>query len=87
MNTGKYVFSQITSFLDSNEFKKCVDNYDGNYKVKQFTCWHQLLCMMFGQLSNRDSLSDLLLCLKTQHTKWYHLGFGSSISKSNLAYA
>lgn len=87
MNTGKYVFSQITSFLDSNEFKKCVDNYNGNYTVKQFTCWHQLLCMMFGQLSNRDSLSDLLLCLKTQHTKWYHLGFGSSISKSNLAYA
>lgn len=86
MNTGKYVFSN-NLFLDSNEFKKCVDNYNGNYTVKQFTCWHQLLCMMFGQLSNRDSLSDLLLCLKTQHTKWYHLGFGSSISKSNLAYA
>jgi len=87
MNTGKYVFSQIVSLLDANDFKKCVDTYNGNYKVKEFTCWHQLLCMMFGQLSNRDSLSDLLLCLKTQRSKWYHLGFGNSISKSNLAYA
>lgn len=87
MNPGKYVFSQIASFLDANDFKKCVDTYDGNYKVKQFTCWYQLLCMMFGQLSNRDSLSDLLLCLKTQRNKWYHLGIGNNISKSNLAYA
>jgi hypothetical protein len=87
MNQGKYVFSQVVSFLDSNDFKKCVNSYDGNYKVKQFTCWHQLLCMIFGQLSNRDSLSDLLLCLKTQRNKWYHLGIGNSISKSNLAYA
>jgi hypothetical protein len=87
MNSGKYVFSQIVSFLDANDFIKCVDRYAGNHKVKQFTCWHQLLCMMFGQLSNRDSLSDLLLCLKTQRNKWYHLGIGNSISKSNLAYA
>ncbi len=87
MNEGKYVFSQVVSFLDSNDFKKCVDRYNGNYKIKDFTCWHQLLCMMFGQLSNRDSLSDLILCLQTQKTKWYHLGIGNSISKSNLAYA
>lgn len=87
MNEGKYVFSQVVSFLDSNDFKKCVDRYNGNYKIKDFTCWHQLLCMMFGQLSNRDSLSDLILCLQTQKTKWYHLGIGNSISKSNLAHA
>lgn len=87
MNTGKYIFSQVISFLDANDFKKCVDRHKGNYKVKEFSCWHQLLCMMFGQLSNRDSLSDLLLCLRTQQNKWYHLGLGNSISKSNLAYA
>ena len=87
MNNGKYVFAQVISFLDPNDFKKCVDRYKGNYKVKDFSCWHQLLCMMFGQLSNRDSLSDLVLCLQTQKSKWYHLGFGNSISKSNLAYA
>jgi hypothetical protein len=87
MNNGKYIFSQIASFLDPNDFKKCVDRYKGNYKVKDFTCWHQLLCMMFGQLSNRESLSDLVLCLQTQKSKWYHLGIGTIISKSNLAHA
>jgi hypothetical protein len=87
MNTGKYVFPQVISILDPNVFKKCIDKYKGNYKVKDFTCWHQLLCMMFGQLANRESLSDLVLCLQSQRNKWYHLGIGSSISKSNLAYA
>lgn len=87
MNNGKYVFSQVVSILDPNDFKKCVDRYKGNYKVKDFSCWHQLLCMMFGQLSNRESLSDLVLCLQTQKLKWYHLGIGTSISRSNLAYA
>ena len=87
MNNGKYVFSQLISILDPNDFKKCVDRYKGNYKVIDFTCWHQLLCMMFGQLSNRESLSDLVLCLQTQKLKWYHLGIGISISKSNLAHA
>ena len=87
MNNGKYVFSQIILVLDPNDFKKCVDRYKGNYKVKDFSCWHQLLCMMFGQLSNRESLSDLTLCLQTQKLKWYHLGIGTNISKSNLAHA
>ena len=87
MNIGTYVFSQVVSFLDPNDFKKCVARYDGNYKAKEFSCWHQLLCLMFGQLSNRESLSDLVLCLQTQRNKWYHLGIGNSISKSNLAYA
>ena len=87
MNTGKYVFAQVLSFIDPNDFKKCIDRYKGNYKIKDFSCWHQLLCMMFGQLANRESLSDLILCLQTQRSKWYHLGIGCSISKSNLAYA
>jgi hypothetical protein len=87
MNTGKYVFAQVASFLNFNEFKKCIERYNGNYKVKEYTCWHQLLCLIFGQLSNRESLSDLVLCLQTQKQKWYHLGIGNSISKSNLAHA
>jgi len=87
MNTGKYIFAQVISFIDPNDFKKCVERYNGNYKVKEFSCWHQLLCLMFGQLSNRESLSDLVLCLQTQKNKWYHLGIGNSISKSNLAHA
>jgi hypothetical protein len=87
MNTGKYVFAQVTSFLSANEFIKHVDRYDGNYQVKHFTCWNQLMCMVFGQLSNCDSLTDLAVGLKAQRRKWYHLGMGTGVSKSNLGYA
>jgi hypothetical protein len=87
MNTGKYVFSQVTEFLPVNDFIKCVNKYDGNYKIKHFSCWNQLMCMIFGQLANRESLSDLIICLESQRSKWYHLGMGTGISKSNLAYA
>jgi Domain of unknown function (DUF4372)/Transposase DDE domain len=87
MNNGKYLFAQVTSFLPANDFIKCVKKYDGNYKVQHFTCWHQLMCMLFGQLSTRASLSDLVMCLTTQRDKWYHLGMGTGLSKSNLAYA
>jgi hypothetical protein len=87
MNSGKYVFSQIASFISANDFNKYVDQYQGNYKVLHFTCWHQLMCMMFGQLSNCDSLTDLAVGLRAQRNKWYHLGMGTGLSKSNLAYA
>lgn len=87
MNTGKYVFSQATDFLSFDDFNKVVKKYKGNYKIKTFSCWNQLLCMLFGQLGKRESLSDLVTCLQTQQTKWYHLGLGTSITKSNLAYA
>jgi hypothetical protein len=87
MNSGKYVFSQIASFLSANDFNKYVEQYQGNYKVLHFTCWHQLMCMMFGQLSNCDSLTDLAVGLTAQRNKWYHLGMGTGLSKSNLAYA
>jgi hypothetical protein len=87
MNQGKYVFAQLIEFLSHNDFIRCVAKYQGNYKVKTFTCWHQLLYMMFGQLSNRDSLSDLIICLQSQQNKSYHLGMGKGTSKSNLAKA
>src|SRR3990172_3398335 len=87
MFTGKYVFAQITSFLSANDFNKYVTQYQGNYKVLHFTCWHQLMCMMFGQLSNCDSLTDLVVGLTAQRSKWYHLGMGTGLSKSNLAHA
>lgn len=74
-------------FLPVNDFGKCVKKYNGSHKVHHFTCWHQLLCMVFGQMANRESLSDLVLCLRSQRSKWYHLGLGTSLSKSNLAYA
>ena len=87
MNTGRYVFAQVTDFLRFDDFNKFVKKYNGNHKVKTFSCWKHLLCMVFGQLANRESLSDLVTCLHTQRDKWYHLGLGSAISKSNLAYA
>lgn len=87
MNQGKYVFSQLIEFLSHNDFIRCVSKYNGNYKVKTFSCWHQLLYMIFGQLSNRDSLSDLITCLQSQQNKSYHLGMGKGTSKANLAKA
>jgi hypothetical protein len=87
MNQGKYVFSQLIDFLSHNDFISCVSKYKGNYKVKTFSCWHQLLYMVFGQLSNRESLSDLIVCLQSQQNKSYHLGMGNGTSKANLAKA
>lgn len=87
MNDGKYVFAQITSLLPFNDFIKCVHKYQGNHYVKHFTCWNQMMCMLFGQFSTRQSLSDLVICLQSQQRKWYHLGMGAGVSKSNLAYA
>ncbi len=63
MNQGKYVFSQIVTFLPARIFDRCVDRYEGDKCIKHFTCWNQLLCMMFGQFCRRDSLRDLLVCI------------------------
>lgn len=87
MNAGKYVFAQVTSFLSANEFIKHVGQYQGNFKIHHFSCWNQLMCMVFGQLSNCDSLTDLAVGLKAQRKKWYHLGMGTGVSKSNLGHA
>jgi Domain of unknown function (DUF4372)/Transposase DDE domain len=87
MNQGKYIFSQLIEFLPNNDFIRCVAEYQGNYKVRTFTCWHQMLYMIFGQLSHRDSLSDLVVCLQSQQNKSYHLGMGKGTSKANLAKA
>jgi hypothetical protein len=87
MNQGKYVFAQVVTFLPARIFDRCVRNHQGDKWVKHFTCWNQLLCMMFGQLSNRDSLRDLLVCINAHQPKHYHLGFGKTISRSNLAEA
>jgi len=87
MNQGKYVFAQIVEFLPQRIFDKFVKRYDGNKYVKHFTCWNQLLCMIFGQLTNRDSLRDLVIALNAHWTKSYHLGFGKNVTLSNLAKA
>ena len=87
MNQGKYVFAQIIEFLPQRMFDKFVKKYDGNKYVKHFSCWNQLLCMVFGQLTNRDSLRDLIVAINAHSGKSYHLGFGKNVTRSNLAKA
>lgn len=87
MNQGQYVFSQVFSCVSHNDFIKCVSRYNGDYKTKNFSCWNQFLCMAFGQMTHRESLSDTILCIKSNSRKLYHLGIGSSISKSTLSKA
>ena len=87
MNQGKYVFAQLTEFLPHRIFDRCVEHYSGNQRVRHFTCWNQMMCMMFGQLSGRESLSDLIIGVTAHRSKSYHLGLGRRITKSNLAKA
>lgn len=85
MNKNKYVFAQLIEFLDKDKFRHLVDKYNGNRYVKSFTCWNQLLALMFGQLSNRESLRDVVVALEAHHTKCYHLGIGRNpIAKRHL---
>ncbi len=87
MNDGKYVFAQITNFLPKRVFDGIVDHHQGDKYVRHFSCWNQLLCMIFGQLTNRDSLRDLITSVGAHHRKTYHLGLGKSVTRSNLAKA
>ena len=87
MNKDKYVFAQMVEFLDNYKFLRIVKKYDGNKYVKHFTCWNQLLTLIFGQLCNRESLRDLIVALNAHQEKCYHLGVGKHVTRSNLAKA
>ena len=87
MNKDKYVFAQMVEFLDNYKFLRIVKKYDGNKYVKHFTCWNQLLTLMFGQLCSRESLRDLIVALNAHQEKCYHLGVGKHVTRSNLAKA
>jgi len=87
MNKGQYVFSQLMGLVDANEFNRHVERYKGNYRVRNFSCWHQFLCMSFGQLAKKDSLRDTVLCLESHENKLYHLGITHGVSRSTLAEA
>ena len=88
MFQDKFVFSRLTAFLDRNHFNYLARKYDGNKYVKHLTCWNQLLALMFGQLSNRESLRDLIVALEAHQPKCYHLGLGRKpIAKTTLATA
>jgi hypothetical protein len=85
MNQGKTVLSQLMSFLPEYEFNKCVDSYNGNYRVKTFTCREQFYVMSFAQLTYRESLRDIEVCLTALSGKLYHSGIKQPVSRSTLA--
>jgi hypothetical protein len=85
MNIGKTIFSQLMEFVPRYEFDKCVKRYNGHYKVHSFSCWEQFLCMTFAQLTYRESLRDIEICLRSAQKKLYHLGIKSKVSRSTLA--
>lgn len=87
MFEGKFVFAQLMAFASKYEFKKCVDRYGGNKKVRSFTCWNQFLCLCFGQLTQRESLRDIVVCLSADPSKLHHLGIQSKVSRSTFAKA
>jgi len=87
MNQGKYIFAQLAEFLPRRVFDRIVRNHDGNKYIRSFTCWNQMLCMVFGQLTSRDSMRDLMLSIEAHQPKFYHLGFGQTVTRRNLGKA
>jgi len=85
MYAGKLVFAQLTDLIHPEQFRRCVRRYDGDYKVKTFSCWNQFVCMAFGQLTFRESLRDVETCLRSCPEQLYHLGLRGDVSHSTLA--
>jgi hypothetical protein len=85
MNQGRTVFSQVISFLPDREFRRCVERYQGDIRLRGFSCWDQYLAMAFAQLTYRESLRDIEACLRSMQGKLYHLGFRGKVARSTLA--
>ena len=85
MYAGKLVFAQLIDLIHPEQFHRCVRRYQGDYKVKSFSCWSQFLCMAFGQLTYRESLRDVETCLRSRPDQLYHLGIRGEVSRSVLA--
>ncbi len=85
MNSGRTIFAQLLDHLPMHEFRKCVARYGGDHRIKTFSCWDQFLCMIFAQLAYRESLRDVVACLRSQSQRLYHMGFRSLVSRSTLA--
>src|SRR5450830_247112 len=85
MNQGRTVFSQLIAFLPDREFRRCVARYDGDARLRDFSCWDQYLAMAFAQLTYRESLRDIEACLRALPSKLYHMGFRGKVSRSTLA--
>ena len=87
MNKGRTIFSQLMDFLPTCEFNQCISRYQGNHRVRQFSCYDQFLCMAFAQLTYRESLRDIETCLRSMGHKLYHAGFHTVVARNTLAKA
>jgi hypothetical protein len=87
MNHGKLVFAQMMQHLPLTTFRRCVTRYRGEHNVQSFSCLDQFLCMAFAQLTFRESLRDIEVCLRAQRSKLYHLGIRSVVARNTLANA
>ena len=87
MNIGRYIFSQVVDYIPRYQFDKLVAKYHGDWHAKELTCYNQLLHLLFGQLTNCDSLRDICLCLKAHEDSLYHLGFLKTVEHSSLSRA
>jgi hypothetical protein len=82
------MFAQLMDFVSPPyEFRRCVDRYAGQYEVKSFTCWDQFLCLVFAQLTYRESLRDMHACLRVAQPKLYLMGFRDTVARNTLAHA
>ena len=85
MYTGRMIFSQLVDFFPKHEFDRCVRRYQGNYRIRRFSCFDQFLCMAFAQLTYRESLRDIETSLRAMQNKLYHMGIRGRVSRSTLA--
>ena len=85
MNSGRLVFAQLLDFVPMKEFRRCVRRYNGDHRTRRFSCWDQFLCMVFAQLTFRESLRDIEACLRSFRSRLYHVGFRGNVSRSTLA--
>lgn len=85
MHFGKTVFNQVLDGIHPEQFRRCVARYHGNYKVSNFPCWEQFLAMSFAQMTFRESLADIEICLRSRGRQLYRLGFRSTVAHSTLA--
>src|SRR6476660_3401344 len=85
MDPGRLVFAQLMDFMPRYEFDACVRRYNGDRRLRGFSCRDQFLCMAFAQLTFRESLRDIVTCLRAMESKLYHAGFRGLISRSTLA--
>jgi len=87
MNSGRAIFAQLIDHLPVYEFRQCVARYRGDYRARTFSCWDQFLCMAFAQLTYRESLRDIVACLRSRQGRLYHMGIRGNVSRSTLAEA